>query len=118
VRELHKKKELEVVSKLALYQQYKVDRRHLVPLYAQLCARPTSLTREEAKILGLDATVLISATRETLRAKPSDEGLSPLPASIDDDDVLRALESSLDLEVGSTKRFREKNTTPSPASGP
>jgi hypothetical protein len=115
VRELHKKKELNVVSKLALYQQYRVDLRHLIPLYGRLCERPTSLTREEAKILGLDATVLISTTREMLRAKPSDGGLSPLPASIEENDVLRALESSLDLEVGSTKKFREQNTTSSPA---
>jgi len=106
VRELQKKMDLDVVSKVALYQHYDVDPRHLIPLYAQLCERPDSLTREEAKVLGLDATVLISATRQTLRARPSDGGLSALPAGTEEDDVFRALELSLDLEDGCTRKFR------------
>jgi hypothetical protein len=114
VRELHKKSDLDVVSKLALYREYNVDRRHLVPLYAILCKRPSSLTREEARILGLDTTVLISAARQTLRAKPSDGGLFPLPAGIDEEDIFRALESSLELEAALTKK---ENVTSPPTSG-
>jgi hypothetical protein len=111
VRELQKKQHLGVVSKIALYQEYDVDRRHLIPLYAQLCERPNSLTREEAEVLGLDATVFISATRQTLRAGPSDGGLSPLPAGTEEDDIFQALELSLDLEKGCTRSFKGDNVT-------
>jgi len=75
MRELHKKTDIDVVSKLALYQQYNVDR---IPPFVLLCKHPSSLTREEAKILGLDTTVLISATRQALSGKPLERRFVPI----------------------------------------
>lgn len=115
VRELQKKRDVDVVDKIALYQHYNVDRRHLVPLYAQLCERPHSLVRTEAEALGLDTTVLIAATRQTLR-DGSLSPLSPLPASIKQDDVFRTLEESLGLDEGSTKKLGGENIIYSPMS--
>ncbi|CAA7260384.1 unnamed protein product [Cyclocybe aegerita] len=124
VRELHKSPSLSLIHKMALYQKYKVDPRHLVPLYAQLCERPTPLTREESEILGLEATLLVMTTREAVRAKPADAsgGVSPLPQGMEMDDIFRAIEGRLELEEGSTRKFREENpgsgspTTSSPTS--
>jgi len=116
MRELHKKANIDVVSKLALYQQYNVNRRYLIPPFVLLCKHPSSLTREEAKILGFDTTVLISATQQALRASPSNRGLCPLPAGIQEEDIFQALESSLGLEAGSTRKFTEK-VAPSSTSG-
>ncbi|KAF8911667.1 hypothetical protein CPB84DRAFT_1842141 [Gymnopilus junonius] len=116
VRELQKKPDLDIVSKMSLYQRYKVDPRHLIPLYAQLCARDTPLTIEEATILGIETTVLINSAREQLRANPSDEGRSPLPAGLEEGDVFRTLEKQLGLEQGSTARFREEHNLTSPTS--
>ncbi|KAF8161496.1 hypothetical protein B0H34DRAFT_701175 [Crassisporium funariophilum] len=110
VRELHKKNSLSIVEKMALYAKYKVDSRHLVPLYAALCARDTALTLEESRILGIEATVLVSSARERLRAKPSDEGRSPLPQGLETDDVFRTIEILLEMEQGSTTKFNETNS--------
>ena len=114
VRELQKKPDLDLVSKMALYQTYKVDPRHLIPLYAQLCERDTPITLNEARILGIETTVLINSTREQLRADPSNEGRSPLPAGLEEGDVFRALELGLGLEQGSTAKFREENSFSAP----
>ncbi|KDR75465.1 hypothetical protein GALMADRAFT_140117 [Galerina marginata CBS 339.88] len=121
VRELHKKKDLDLVSKMALYQKYKVDPRHLVPLYAELCERDTSLTLEEATILGIESTVIVNTARERLRANPSDEGRSPLPPDLEEKDVFRAIELQLGMEEGSTAKFKEENpvsSSPTTATSP
>jgi hypothetical protein len=109
VRELHKKPELDLVGRLALYQDYKVDARHLIPLYGLLGARDTPLTLEESKILGLDTTVMIASMREQLRALPSNEGKSPLPEGLEMLDVYRAFERELHLEEGITSKFYGEN---------
>lgn len=116
VRELHKKPELDLVDRLVLYQNYKVDPCHLVPLYGLLCARDTPLTLQESKILGLGTTVLVSTTRERLRALPSNEGRSPLPEGLEMSDVFRALENEMDLEEGATAKFHEDNVLTLPIS--
>jgi hypothetical protein len=114
VRELHKKPQLNLVDRLALYQDHKVDSCHLIPLYGLLCARDTALTLDESKILGLDTTVLIATMREQLRALPSNEGKSPLPDGLEMPDVYRAFERKLNLEEGATSKFYEDNGLPLP----
>jgi hypothetical protein len=109
VRELHKKKELSIVERMALYEKYKVNKRHLVPLYAALCQRDYPLTVEEAKILGFESTILVNAARERLRAKPSDGGRSPLPEGLEDADIFRAIETSMGIEEGSTTKYFEEH---------
>ncbi len=109
VRELQKKKELDIVTKMALYQKYKVDKRHLVPLYASLCRRDIPLSLGEATILGMEATILVNTARERLRANPSDGGRSPLPTGLDDTNIFRELELEMGIEEGSTAKFREEH---------
>jgi hypothetical protein len=109
VRELHKKPELDLIQKMALYQKYKVDPRHLVPLYAELCARDTPLSLDESETLGFQACVVINTARERLRAKPSDEGRSPLPDHLEEGDVFRAIEGQIGMEEGSTAQFKKEN---------
>lgn len=96
---------------MALYQAHQVDKRHLVPLFAELCARDTPLTLEESHILGPDSTFLVYSTRERLRAQPSDEGRSPLPEGLEETDVFRALESFFGMDHGSTLAFQQENKT-------
>ena len=120
VRELQKKSkaELPLIDKMALYEKYKVDPRHLVPLYAELCERDEPLTLSEAKILGLEATLLVSNAREKLRAIPSGEGRSPLPEGMETGDVFRAVERELGIREGATEEFRtEHRITDSPPPG-
>lgn len=109
VRELHKKKELSIVERMALYERYKVNKRHLVPLYAALCQRDYPLTLDEATILGLESTILVNTARERLRSKPSDEGRSPLPEGLEDEDVFRTIEASMGIEEGSTSKYFEEH---------
>lgn len=86
-----------------------VDLRHLVPLYAELCAKDTPLTFNEATILGLRATVFIAATREMLRASPSNEGRNPIPPGIGTDVIFQTLEAQLNLSFGSTVAFHQQH---------
>ena len=117
VRELHKKPELPLVERLALYEKYRVDPRHLIPLYATLCAQDTPLTLAESKILGLETTVNISRMREKLRALPSNEGRSPLPPDLEMQDVFRALEIEIDITPGSTLALQQELGHSSPTTG-
>ena len=95
LRELEKKEQgLDVIQRIVLYRQNQVDEKHLRH-YASLCAHNTALALEECRVLGLDATYLISAARERLRAAPSDGGTSPLPQGIESEDVERALSALL-----------------------
>lgn len=110
VRELHKKKELSIVQRMALYEKYKVNKRHLVPLYAALCQRDYPLTLEETKILGFESTVLVNTARERLRSKPSDEGRSPLPEGLEEADVFRTIEASMGIEEGTTAQYFQEHS--------
>lgn len=87
VRELHKKDQT-FLAKVELFQNYKVDKRHLVPLYAEFILWDTPLTIDEAEILGFETTVLISSKREQFRSKISGNGGSLLPESVSEADVL------------------------------
>ncbi|CAA7260421.1 unnamed protein product [Cyclocybe aegerita] len=117
VHELHKK-DWSPVRKIALFQKYNVDPRHLVMLYAELCARPTPLTFKESEILGLDATLVVMTMREKLRAKLSEKVQSPLPQGMEEEDVFRVIETTLEMEEGSTKKFREEKLREELSSSP
>jgi len=84
IRELHMKRELPLVEKMALYQHHQVDQRHLVPLFAELVSRDTVLTLEESKILGPESTFLVYTARERLRSQ-FDGDRSPLPQGLEEE---------------------------------
>ncbi|KAG5636942.1 hypothetical protein H0H81_006338 [Sphagnurus paluster] len=92
LRELDKK-DIPLLTRIGLYQRFNIDFDRLVPLYAELCSRPDTLDEEEAEALGLKTAVLVFRARERLRAVPSNEGKSPLPAGLEKDDVHRVIES-------------------------
>ena len=104
MRELNRKPDskLSLVDRLALYQEHRVDPRHLVPLYVELSARDTPLTLAEATILGLPTTVLIATTREMLRALPSNEGRNPILPGVQIDDVFGAIVAQIKLTLSSS----------------
>lgn len=107
IRELHMKRELPLVEKMALYQYHQVDQRHLVPLFAELASRDTPLTLEESKILGPESTFLVYTARERLRSQPSDGEKSPLPPGVDEKDIFSSIEKLLDMVPGSTLEFHQ-----------
>ena len=113
VRELHMKKDLPLVEKMALYQHHQVDQRHLVPLFAELVSRDTPLTLEESKILGPDSTFLVYTARERIRSQ-SDGGKSPLPSGLEESDVYHSIEMLLDMNPGSTLEFQNTRKSASP----
>jgi hypothetical protein len=110
IRELHMKRELPLVEKMALYQHHQVDQRHLVPLFAELVSRDTVLTLEESKILGPDSTFLVYAARERVRSPPSAGDRSPLPSGLEEKDVYHSIERLLEMELGSTLEFHQNST--------
>lgn len=107
IRELHLKRELPLVEKMALYQHHEVDQRHLVPLFAELVSRDTALTLEESKILGPESTFLVYTARERVRSPVSDGDRSPLPDGLEEKDIYSSIERLLDMEAGSTLEFHQ-----------
>ena len=85
---------------MALYEKYKVDPRHIVPLYTERDERDERLTLSEVKIPGLEATLLVSNAREKLRANRSEEGRSPLPEGMETGYVFRAVERGFGVREG------------------
>lgn len=94
IRELDHK-DLPLLPRIVLYQRFSVNSARLIPLYAELCSRPDALNEQDAEALGLKTTVLIFRARERLRALPSNEGKSPLPAGLEEHDVHRTINSLL-----------------------
>jgi len=90
IRELQKQT-IPLLTRIVLYQRFKVEHALLVPLYADLCSRPDALDDDESEALGIKTTVLIFRARERLRAQPSDEGRSPLPPGLEKEDVHNAI---------------------------
>lgn len=111
VRELHMKKELPLVEKMALYQHHQVDQRHLVPLFAELVSRDTALTLEESKILGPESTFFVYTARERLRSQSSDGDKSPLPPGLEEKDIYNSIEKLLEMDLGSTLEFHQQENS-------
>ncbi|KAH0581877.1 hypothetical protein J132_11255 [Termitomyces sp. J132] len=90
LRELEKI-EIPLISRIALYQRFDIDRSHLLPLYGKLCTRPKALDYQESNAIGLATTVVIFNARERLRARPLKDGKSLLPAEFQDSEVYMVL---------------------------
>lgn len=86
--------EVSLVQRIVLYQRYNAPAEYLVPLFAELCARPTSSTDEETVLLGFEQTVKIFKARERIR---SGGGVSPLPPGIKEPDTYPTISSILGL---------------------
>jgi hypothetical protein len=65
---------LETVRKIKIYQDYKVPRRHLLPLYIELATRDKMLEVEEFRVLDAETLFPIVRAREMLRAPPPADG--------------------------------------------
>lgn len=91
VRELEQKT-FNLIDRIILYQECKVDSSLLVPLYAKLCSRDDPLTTEESIRLGIKTAVSIFQIRERLRSSPVDGMKSPLPNNVDQANVLQVVE--------------------------
>ncbi|KAF5316879.1 hypothetical protein D9611_003697 [Ephemerocybe angulata] len=86
--------EIGLVERIVLYQTYHAPAEFLVPLFAELCARPTSPTDEETHLLGFEQTVKIYRARERLR---SSGGVSPLPPGTSEADTYPTISTILGL---------------------
>ncbi|OCH93502.1 hypothetical protein OBBRIDRAFT_307268 [Obba rivulosa] len=79
---------LEPVFKIELYQAYELDRRLLIPAFAQLCMRPEPIGIKEGRQLGMETALLIASARERARSSrastPADFADSELSTVIKD----------------------------------
>lgn len=69
VRELQKKGDdhLDPLSRINLYERYRVDRQNLEATYHTLVCRADPLTLDEARIIGLETALRIHEARELAR---------------------------------------------------
>ncbi|PBK86875.1 hypothetical protein ARMGADRAFT_1085994 [Armillaria gallica] len=91
IRELERKT-INLVERIILYQECKVDQSLLVPLFAKLCSRDDPLSTEESVRLGVETTVRIFQARERLRSSSLDGLKSPLPNNVDHTNVMQVVE--------------------------
>ncbi len=91
IRELERKT-INLVERIILYQECKVDQSLLVPLFAKLCSRDEPLSTEESLRLGVETTVRIFQARERLRSSSLDGLKSPLPNNVDHTNVMQVVE--------------------------
>ncbi|KAK0454519.1 hypothetical protein EV421DRAFT_1757269 [Armillaria borealis] len=91
IRELERKT-INLVDRIILYQECKIDPSLLVPLYAKLCSRDEPLSTEESVRLGVETTVRIFQARERLRSSSLDGLKRPLPNGIDHTNVMQVVE--------------------------
>lgn len=91
IRELERKT-INLVDRIILYQEYKVDPSLLVPLYAKLCSRDEPLSTEESVRLGVETVVRIFQARERLRSSSLDGLKRPLSNNVDQANVMQVVE--------------------------
>ncbi|KAK7472383.1 hypothetical protein VKT23_000499 [Stygiomarasmius scandens] len=82
---------MDIVDRIILYRENNVDEELLMPLYMELCARPTTLSLAETEKLGTQTAVFIFQARERLRSRNVDGSKSPLPQDLEDGDILLTL---------------------------
>lgn len=78
---------MKTVKKIKIYQDYKVPRNRLLPLYIELATRESMLELEEFRVLDAETLFHIVRAREMLRAPPPaddgrDSSASPIRADI------------------------------------
>lgn len=96
--------DLDLVDRIALYQESNADEDILIPLYAQLCARDRTLSLVETHKLGYETAVMVFQAREHLRS-PSNRGKSPLPDDVEDGEVEDTIRDLMkELFIGSDHR--------------
>jgi len=88
---------IDLISRIALYEQYGASAEDRLPLYAELCERPEPPLFGEFKRLSEQTQYLIWNARERVRAPPSPGGLSPLPTGVEGPFVRQTLEHLLGL---------------------
>ncbi|KAF9558133.1 hypothetical protein CPC08DRAFT_709869 [Agrocybe pediades] len=127
VRQLHLKPSVEfpLHQKLALYEQYHVDIKSVIPLYVELCVRDRPLTLEECRVLGMEASWLVGVVRERVRVSggtprrdalsaASEDGnsgwRSPLPEGVDEEFVYKAVEEQLKIQEEEKEKEKEKES--------
>ncbi|KAK0241320.1 hypothetical protein EDD85DRAFT_395680 [Armillaria nabsnona] len=91
IRELERKT-INLVDRIILYQECKVDPSLLVQLYAKLCSRDDPPSMEESVRLGVETTARIFRARERLRSSSLDGLKSPLPNNVDHANVMQVVE--------------------------
>jgi len=89
---------LSVVSRLTVYQLYKVDLVYILPLIYELCTRDEGPTDEETEEMGVKTSLIIFRIRERLRAGV-DGAKSPIAAGTDEEDIIQTIYAVLGVDT-------------------
>jgi hypothetical protein len=99
------KVDIDIISRVELYQKNAVDIQYILPLYADLCQRDgTALTLQESKRIGHDATYTVMQAREMMLTTPAHfvlnrgEPRSPVPSQIPRTSIFGILKKVLDIK--------------------
>lgn len=101
---------METIHRIDLYQEYRVERRHILPFYLELARREEMLGREEFRVLDVDTLFSIVRAREMLRAPYSADGdgrdtlSSPLQEH-SEDEMLGVLAIAFGIPVEAIREF-------------
>lgn len=76
------------IDRIVLYHRFHIDENHLIPRYAELCARDAPLSLEEGLKLGMSTSLMLARAREIARVTPTESGArSPSPANLAENDM-------------------------------
>ncbi|KAF5354946.1 hypothetical protein D9756_005641 [Leucocoprinus leucothites] len=110
---------METVQRIKIYQEYKVPREHLLPLYIELATREKMLEREEFRILDADTLFSIVRAREMLRAplpadggRNRDDSISPLREEFTDDDKRNIVATAFEISAEQVQALKLKGGRP------
>ncbi|KAK0226376.1 hypothetical protein IW262DRAFT_1361614 [Armillaria fumosa] len=116
IRELERKP-INLVDRIILYHECKVDSSLLVPLYAKLCSRGEPLSTEESVRLGVETTVRIFQARERLRSSSLDGLKSPLPNGINQANVMQVVEEVWGGDTNGASGLQQGSSSTGKANG-
>ncbi|KAF4620261.1 hypothetical protein D9613_001061 [Agrocybe pediades] len=106
---------LSVVSRLTIYQLYKVDLAFILPLLYELCIREEGPTDQETEEMGIKTSLIIFRIRERLRAGANGP-MSPVAAGTGEAEVMQAIYAVLGVD-SSLLNARASPTSPNSGSG-
>jgi hypothetical protein len=102
---------IDPVEKIAIYNQYEIDKSLLLPEYKHLCTREGQMSIEEGEKVGLLTVLAIHQAREramqsAVARRAANEFYSPNPADVDDEELEQILKDIFNLNQDSTTGSR------------
>lgn len=101
------------VDRIALYKEYQIDKKLLIPSYIDLCKSPTLPSPADAQRLQLETILRIADARERALLRAAENGcVSPTSSVLENDELARIISEVFEMGIISEQQPSSNGTCP------